>query len=1115
MANFFKKLNHKHSPKSSSPFDSPPVSLLPNPPPLNQLKNGFDKNNIINQNSIEGQKDSILKSGFENSKLNNVKNNQKYDNIVSTLEHNNNNNSINSDDNTFSTPIYNNHNNNNNNTNNNTEITTPEISIKKQNSPSDYQPDKVQTSPVTPWRKKKLYNSPFPRFGHAVSSLTSTSGALYLMGGLSGNEVYGDMWVIEPIRQQENLSSNLIKNSDFPYISSPIENFQKVPSPRTGHSSILIGNAFIIFGGDTAINNEESLDNKLYFFNISSLKWTITNPEGLKPSGRYGTQISVLNIEIQPNNWSSELFVFGGQLNNNYFNDLWKFNLSNFKNPNNKWIKIKPMGEIPPPLTNHSMTAFNENLYVFGGQNSSFINDQLYCYNYLKNEWIICKLNGPSFPPPLYSHSSAIYGSLLFIYGGKLSNDLTSDDFFIIDLSNLNSWKLKNSLLFSPGARYGHSITVNSNDEKILIMGGDIYDNDLSGIEDLSINMVDETKFALPSSVIYECDIKLIEKFIDKPKIKNNSIKDPTKNLNTTFPSNFGHDIINERSRSNINLNDSPELLENSFHASTPLNSDTEDNNLDSIKQNDEIIIDDIIVDIIDDNLKNIPSPEQKLFKKDNNEILKSSNDTIQNNENLTSKIILNATTLNIQNVQNDPILYKTPETIKNDDNNNTDDDDDDDDDDDKNNNKNENDHAAAVVKTTDFADFPPSFATPLTQQAATLPFSPAIAEKDNIKLQRLIQMVNDVKTEMKLSVASANSQIVKLEAEKAQLLEQLKNEKKSINSFSLTEEDLQENDDISSSRTLKLQHFIKNELSTVSELNNLIQTQQENIKLLTERLIGEEPLHDKIFELEAENSSLKNKIENFSILSESLNISPSNIENQNKQLDPVETLSKKLDLLVTKWNINGPHTDSAKYLEDINGLKETNDQLLSQLNDANNKIEEYDILFSESKNSLNKSHKALLLSQSESNKLKNQINLLRNELDDLKLKRRVYSNSNSRIPSASRNISASNTPILKNPSTSSLIRADSSIHSDHSTGISNLKDSTSDENEIENENEDDYDMSFVDERYEIKIKDLEVNLFIVSQERDQIREELNELKKKLYNNMNNSTVLATSSNPS
>lgn len=74
---------------------------------------------------------------------------------------------------------------------------------------------------VTPWRKKKLYNSPFPRFGHAVSSLTSTSGTCYLMGGLSGNDVYGDMWVIEPIRNQDSA------DTDTPYIASPIENPRK------------------------------------------------------------------------------------------------------------------------------------------------------------------------------------------------------------------------------------------------------------------------------------------------------------------------------------------------------------------------------------------------------------------------------------------------------------------------------------------------------------------------------------------------------------------------------------------------------------------------------------------------------------------------------------------------------------------------------------------------------------------------------------------------------------------------------------------------------------------------------------------------------------------------
>ena len=93
-------------------------------------------------------------------------------------------------------------------------------------------------------------------------------------------------------------------------------------------------------------------------------------------------------------------------------------------------------------------------------------------------------------------------------------------------------------------------------------------------------------------------------------------------------------------------------------------------------------------------------------------------------------------------------------------------------------------------------------------------------------------------------------------------------------------------------------------------------------------------------------------------------------------------------------------------------------------------------------------------------------------------MKKRIYSSSSSRIPSISKEFKE-NEPIDDN------------------------KDGNNKNDVLNNENDDDLivDNSLIDDRYEIKIKDLEANLFIVSQERDQIKEELVKLKKQMYYN--------------
>lgn len=1176
MASFFKKINpnSKSSPKASSVYDSPPTSSLPSPP-VNQLKEDFNKFMIFPHKDRERERERDREREKEREKVdskyrsvshdtagrsvydNNVKNNNASDAFgsasPSTGLKNNSIPPMRSSSYTYdarhepgsSTP--------------NDTVLHPSVAIANSNTSHKSNGSNNSNHVVTPWRKKKLYNSPFPRFGHAVSSLTSTSGTCYLMGGLSGNDVYGDMWVIEPIRNQDSA------DTDAPYIASPIENPQKIPSPRTGHASILIGNAFIIFAGDTAINYDQSLDNKLYFFNISSLKWTITSPEGPKPCGRYGHQIAVLNFEISPNKWSSQLFVFGGQLNDQYFNDLWRFDLSKFKDPNNQWLKIHAKGDIPPLLANYTMTACNNKLYLYGGHNNTTINNNLYCYDALKNEWSICRLSGLS-PPALYGHSATILGTLLFIYGGRLSDDNNSGDLFVIDLSTFSCWKLQPNLPYSPGPRYGHSITVNPVEEKLIIMGGDIYDNDFNGIDDSSIGMIDEAKFSLLSSVIYECDIKLLEKFVDRSfaGISNRSLNEgnplatqvptaspsvtgsgvetgtatlaSTSNSKTAFPSSFGKEMI-RKSESNIELNDTSltHPPQSPTSASTgPLVSSTP---LHSADEEDFVSIDESIAygtakrpsmkltispqapspnsdtrDLSDSTQTNRDMNNQSLDHGD----IYDENSHIKNTDNIKNE---NTFTRNSQSDLVSDLIYKTPENqkdsvakVK------------------KLSSISSNSNVASTsvsnipIKTVDedevYDDIPSNIATPSLQQFSTLPFSnsatpfsPALVERDNVKLLRLIQMVNDVKAEMKSSVAQANSQIVNLEAEKKELLEKLR-AKSEGNDTTLIE------------KNLELESFIKNELSTIPSLNSLIKEQQQTIKSLSAKVQGEETLQEKINNLEAENSTLRNKIDNFLTIHGvpiSTNGEPDQEKGLSRTVEPpnFESITAKVDTLLEKWNNAAPHSGVLKEIDD---LKKINSNLSKQIEDSSTKFKEFEELYTESKNSLNKSHKALLLSQSETNKLKDQIKVLTNELEELKLKKRVFSSSNSRKPSYNRSLNSSTNVININKGTQSALSDtpenvhDTEDNQAENTGTNNgvsryeVQNGTDGESDgSDGEDSDQHDISLVDDRYEIRIKDLEANLFIVSQERDQMREELIGLKKQLYNTRNNS---AFSSSP-
>ena len=77
-----------------------------------------------------------------------------------------------------------------------------------------------------------------------------------MMGGLiNGSTVQGDLWMVQN------------GNGNLP--CKPIPTVSEGPGPRVGHASLLVGNAFIIFGGDTKMEDSDDLDDTLYLLNTS------------------------------------------------------------------------------------------------------------------------------------------------------------------------------------------------------------------------------------------------------------------------------------------------------------------------------------------------------------------------------------------------------------------------------------------------------------------------------------------------------------------------------------------------------------------------------------------------------------------------------------------------------------------------------------------------------------------------------------------------------------------------------------------------------------------------------------------------------------------------------
>ncbi|KAF8546039.1 galactose oxidase, partial [Imleria badia] len=239
-----------------------------------------------------------------------------------------------------------------------------------------------------------------------------------------------------------------------------------IPSPRVGHASAVCSSVLIVWGGDTKTDPTsdptEKQDDGLYLLNLVSKEWTKVSMNGPSPSGRYGHAVTMAGTKF---------FVFGGQVDGEFMDDLWYFDLNTCKTQT-RWKLCQPStADRPAQRTGHICVTYGDRIIVFGGTDGQHHYNDTWAYDVNTRRWTELQCIG-YIPSPREGHAAAVVDDFIYVFGGRDVDGNDMGDLAAFKLS-YQRWYIFQKMGPAPSARSGHAMA--STGSRVFVLGGESF----------------------------------------------------------------------------------------------------------------------------------------------------------------------------------------------------------------------------------------------------------------------------------------------------------------------------------------------------------------------------------------------------------------------------------------------------------------------------------------------------------------------------------------------------------------------------------------------------------------------------------------------------------------